>query len=98
MVSSNYVHHTDRRLFQGLFLHKRKQLTKKKKNNNKNKQTNNQTKRRGGEEKPTINSNLRRTAVKRRLHEAEAFHTLVFECSREITDEKNIKLTDHQSS
>ena len=73
MVSSNYVHHTERRLFQGLFLHKRKQLTKKRKTTTK---TNRQTiKQNAGEVKrqPTINSNLRRTAVKRRLHEAEAF-------------------------
>lgn len=31
MMSLNYVHHTERRLINGLFLHKRKQLTKKKK-------------------------------------------------------------------
>ena len=75
MVSSNYVHHTERRLFQGLFLHKRKQLPKKRKTTTKTK-TNRQTiKQNAGEVKrqPTINSNLRRTAVKRRLHEGEAF-------------------------
>lgn len=49
MMSSNYVHHTERRPINGLFLYKRKQLTKKKKKNNNNKQTNNQIKRRGGQ-------------------------------------------------
>lgn len=52
MMSSNYVYHTERRLIHGLFLHKRKQLTKDENttNNNKNKLTNNQMKRWGSEE------------------------------------------------
>ena len=74
MVSSNYA---ERRLIQGLFLHKRKQLPKKRKTTTKTKTIRQTIKQNAGEVKrqPTINSNLRRTVVKRRLHEAEAFQS-----------------------
>lgn len=54
MVSSNYVHHTERRLFKGLFLHKRKQLTKKEKKQQQ-KQTDKQSNKTPGGEEITNN-------------------------------------------
>ena len=75
MMSSNYVHHTERRPINGLFLYKRKQLTKKKEEKQQQ-QTDKQSNKTPGRSrgKQQFNS-FRRTAVKRRLHEEEAFQS-----------------------
>ena len=75
MMSSNYVHHTERRPINGLFLYKRKQLTKKKEEKQQQ-QTDKQSNKTPGRSrgKQQFNS-FQRTAVKRRLHEGEAFQS-----------------------
>ena len=80
MMSSNYVYHTERRPINGLFLYKRKQLTKKKKEEKQQQQQQQQTDKQSNKTpgrsrgKQQFNS-FRRTAVKRRLHEEEAFQS-----------------------
>lgn len=60
----------------GLFLYKRKQLTKKKEEKQQQQQTDKQSNKTPGRSrgKQQFNS-FRRTAVKRRLHEEEAFQS-----------------------